>query len=157
MSFAGMQELYKKKSDLISRFVSLQNDYYDIPRDYGDGTFLTAVELHTLKNIEDNPGITVTEMAEQGFRTKGAISQIVKKLENRGYLFRKRCPVDGKRVLLHVNEEGQRISSIYKKCSADDLKHMLDLLMKKCDAAEIDAFFSVISTYVEVLEDELKR
>ena len=32
-----------------------------VPRDYGTGEEYTSVEVHTLKHIADNPGITVTE------------------------------------------------------------------------------------------------
>ena len=157
LSFTDLQDLYIQKNNLINKFVALQNEYFDLPHEHGGNMSLTVVELHTLKTIENNPGITVTEMAQQGMRTKGAISQIVKKLEKRGYLFRKRCPVDGKRVLLHVNEEGERISMIYKKSSTDDIRIVIDKLLKKCEPKEIDAFFSVMTAYIEVLEKELKK
>lgn len=157
LSFSSLQELYGQKSDSINRFVALQNKHHNMPRNYGDGAFLTAVELHTLRNIEDSPGITVTEMAERETRTKGAVSQIVKKLENRGYLHRKKCPIDGKRVLLYVNDEGRRISLLYKQFSANHLKTTLDELMKKCSAKDIDAFFDVIAAYTEILDDDLKN
>ena len=52
-----------------------------IPQDYGTGEEYTSVEVHTLKHIADNPGITVTELARDYAKTKGAISQILKKLE----------------------------------------------------------------------------
>ena len=34
-----------------------------VPQDYGTGEEYTSVEVHTLKHIADNPGITVTELA----------------------------------------------------------------------------------------------
>lgn len=156
-SFLNIQELYHQKSELISHFTVLQNEYSNLVRDYGDDAHFTQVELQTLKTIEDNPGITITEMAEQGLRTKGAISQIVKKLENRGLLDRKRCPVDGKRLLLHVNDEGLRVSLLYKKYSTYEFKERLDVIMKTCTAEELDAFFKVLSVYTETMEKDLKE
>ena len=55
-----------------------------VPRDYGTGEEYTSVEVHTLKHIADNPGITVTELARHNGKTKGAISQILKRLRIRG-------------------------------------------------------------------------
>ena len=154
-SISTVQQIFNEKSNLIYRFVTLQNNYYNLPKDYGAETSLTAVEINTLKSIEANPGITVTELAAADDKTKGAVSQIVKKLEQRGYVFRKRCPVDGKRALLHVNEEGQRLSLLYKKYNLNDIKNTMDRLLEKCEVAEVDAFFKVIEIYVSILETEL--
>ena len=35
-----------------------------VPQDYGTGEEYTSVEVHTLKHIADNPGITVTELTK---------------------------------------------------------------------------------------------
>jgi len=154
-SISTVQQIFHEKGNLIYRFVTLQNNYYNLSRNYGAETSLTAVEINTLKSIEDNPGITVTEMAAADDKTKGAVSQIVKKLEQRGYVFRKRCPVDGKRALLHVNEEGRRLSLLHKKYSLSDIKNTMDRLLEKCEAGEVDAFFKVIEIYVSILESDL--
>ena len=41
-----------------------------VPQDYGTGEEYTSVEVHTLKHIADNPGITVTELAWDYAKTK---------------------------------------------------------------------------------------
>ncbi|UQZ90597.1 hypothetical protein C4J81_15840 [Deltaproteobacteria bacterium Smac51] len=154
-SISTVHQIFNEKSQLIYRFVALHNNYYNLPKDCGSGIFLTAVEISTLKSIEDSPGITITELALADGKTKGAVSQVVKKLEQRGYLFRKRCPVDGKRALLHVSEEGKRLSLLHKKHSLNDMKSTLDRLLERCEVGEVDAFFRVIEVYVGTLEDEL--
>ena len=50
------------------------------PHDYGTGETYTSTEMHLVKCISDHPGITVTELAYDYAKTKGAISQILKKL-----------------------------------------------------------------------------
>ena len=47
-----------------------------VPRDYGTGEEYTSVEVHTLKHIADNPGITVTELARHNGKTKGEYAAI---------------------------------------------------------------------------------
>ena len=154
-SISTVYQIFSEKSDLIYRFVTLQNNYYNLPKDYSPDISLTAVEVNTLKNIEDQPGITVTELAVGDGKTKGAVSQIVKKLEQRGYIFRKRCPVDGKRALLHVSEEGRRLSLLHKQFSLNDIRNNLDRLLARCEISEVDAFFKVIELYIGILESEL--
>jgi len=154
-SISTVQQIFNEKSNLIYRFATMYNNYYNLPKDYGAEISLTAVEINTLKSIEDNPGITVTELAAAGDKTKGAVSQIVKRLEQRGYLFRKRCPIDGKRALLHVNEEGRRLSLLHKKYSLSDIKNTMDRLLEQCEVAEVDAFFKVIEAYISILDSEL--
>ena len=156
-SIAKIQQIFSSKSDLVDRFASLWNEYGTIPKDYGSGIFLTQVESHTLKSIADNPGITVTELASSGRRTKGAVSQVVKKLEQRKYIRRERCPVDGKRALLHVSEEGGRLSLLYRKYSVNDLRTTLDALLERCDVADVDTFFKVLDAYIGILESEMKK
>ena len=50
-----------------------------VPHDYGTGEVYTSVEVHTLKHIADHHGITVTELARDYGKTKGAVSQILKR------------------------------------------------------------------------------
>lgn len=157
VSISQLYAIFSQKSDLLYRFVSLQNQYYNLPYDFGSGAPLSMVEIHTLRCIEDSPGVTVTELAATGRKSKGAVSQIVKKLEKRGYVFRKRCPVDGKRALLHVNSEGKHLSQFYKKLSLTHLKNTLDNLLEHCDMSEVDAFFKVTAAYVRLLEEELAK
>ena len=157
LSIAHIYTIFSQKSDLVYRFVSLQNEYYAIPRDYGTGAFLTMVESTTLKSIEGSPGITVTELAHAGRRTKGAVSQVVKKLEQRGYVFRKRCPADGKRALLHVTDKGKRLNSKYRTCDMRDMQIMLEKLLEDCTIAEADAFFKVLHAYTALLEEEVVK
>ena len=156
-SISQIYALFAQKSDLLYRFSALQIEYYHMPHELDSALPLSMAEVHTLRNIEENPGITVTELAASGRKTKGAVSQIVKKLENRGYLFRERCPVDGKRALLHVNEEGKRLSQIFKKHSLKSLRSLLDGLLERCGMAEVDAFFTVAAAYVQLLEEELTK
>ena len=153
-SISTVHQIFAEKSEVIYRFVTLQNIYNNLPKDFGGNTFLSSVEINTLKSIEDQPGITVTELASADGKTKGAASQIVKKLEQRGFVYRKRCPIDGKRALLHVNEEGRRLSLLHKKHSLNDMKSILNHLLEKFEVNEVDIFFKIIEAYIDILEHD---
>ena len=59
------------KINIIFKFVTAYTDYTKTARDYGTGEIINMVEVHTLTHIEENPGITVTEVALEWNRTKG--------------------------------------------------------------------------------------
>lgn len=155
ISVNKIYETFAQKSDLVYRFISLQNEYANLPRDYGSGTLITMMEVHTLTEIEENPGITITELAASGRKTKGAVSQTTKRLEEKGLIQRKPHPYDKKKVPLYATEEGKRLSRLHKKYDIADLKDTLDELLHTCEISEVDAFFKVVSAYVDILEREL--
>ena len=57
------------------------------------------VEVHTLTIIEENPGITVTEVTLEWNHTKGAVSQTITKLENRGLIVRNKAENNAKKYI----------------------------------------------------------
>ena len=48
----------------LYEFVMRYNKYIYQARDYGNGDEIRMVEVHTLAMIEDNPGISVSELAK---------------------------------------------------------------------------------------------
>ena len=90
-----------ERAERLYRFVQLYADYMQAARDYGTGELISMVEVHTLTMIADSPGITVTELAQMWDRTKGAVSQNVKKLEQKGLILKKTDPADTRRRLYY--------------------------------------------------------
>ena len=69
------------KAKKVYRFVTVYHDILHFPRDYGTGQPINMVEVHTLTDIAERPGTTVTQLAQYWNRTPSAICQTVKKLE----------------------------------------------------------------------------
>ena len=76
----------------LYEFVMRYNKYIYQARDYGNGDEIRMVEVHTLAMIEDNPGISVSELAKRWKRTKGTVSVNIGALEKRGYIRRGKGP-----------------------------------------------------------------
>ncbi len=74
--------------------------------DFGTGEPLHAFEIHTIDAIGAGSGRTVTELAEWFSTTKGAVSQVVGRLEAMGYVAKERDPDNGKVVLLSLTRRG---------------------------------------------------
>ncbi|MEA4921621.1 MAG: MarR family transcriptional regulator [Clostridiaceae bacterium] len=79
------RQLYENANE-IYRFVAIRNRYDSTPRDYGTSEIINMTEAHMVVDICDNESITVSKLAEKSDRTPSAVSQIVSKVEKKGYI-----------------------------------------------------------------------
>ena len=54
-----------RHSNEVYKFVKLYNDYTNIARDYGTGAKVNMLSVHIMSDIEENPGITGTDLANE--------------------------------------------------------------------------------------------
>jgi len=113
-------------SNVIYRYCQLQETYQKQTHNYGTGEFYTPLEVHTVSLIEDHPGISVTEIAQRTLRTKGAVSQIITRLEEKGLLRRERNSRNGRQFFLYVTDEGLRLSKLHKEYDNSHFSIILD-------------------------------
>lgn len=143
-----------KDADILYEFVLKYSASMYLPIDYGTGDKLNMIEAHLLTYIDEHPGITGTELAKLWNRTKGAISQQVKKLVSRGYVRKEKQDGNAKIILLYVTEKGRQISLAHKMHDVVDITQTLQILSKTCTIDEIMAFYKVVSGYVSILDEE---
>lgn len=139
------------KASIIYKFVTTYSDYIKKPHDYGTGEIISMVEVHILTIIEENPGITVTEVALGWNRTKGAISQTISKLEKRGLILRKKEENNAKNIHLYVTEKGKNLSISHKNYDIKELTMANDVLLESFSEKEIDAFYKVMKEYTKLI------
>ena len=139
------------RADELYRFVIQYDSYINEPRDYGTGLVISMVEVHTLTMIQDEPGITVSRLAEKWARTKGAVSQNIAKLEDKKLIYREKDQNDNKIVHLYVTPEGERLSIAHKLFDNMDIMETKRLLLQECTSEEIDTFYKVLHCYLKLL------
>ena len=76
-------------------------------RHYGTNKTLYEAEIHMIKAIKENKGIHVTGLAEILGVTKGAVSQIIMKLEKKGMIEKRADPENLSRLVLHLTHQGE--------------------------------------------------
>jgi DNA-binding MarR family transcriptional regulator len=126
---------------IVNAYVRLERR----PLDFGTGELLHPSEIHLIEAIGDNPNPTVTTLAAAFGITKGAVSQTVSKLEEKGYISRHQGRND-KEVLLLLTARGKvaedkhaalhremdrRMASLFARTSPEELEILrrnLDLL-----------------------------
>lgn len=145
------------RHQIIYEFVMRYDDYIYDTHDYGTGVPLTMIESHTLTYIDDHPGTTVTELTRFWHKTKGAISQIVTRLEQNGLVSKQKKEDNAKLVRLYTTEAGTRASNAHKMYDIIDITKTLGEIGEKCTPEEIDTFFRVMQVYYEVISKDFEE
>lgn len=132
-----------------------------IPHDYGTGDEYTSVEVHTLKHIADHYGITVTELARNYGKTKGAVSQILKKIEGKGLVYRKGDDENDNRYHLFLTDKGKELDEAHRQYDQISFGESMDQVRKQFSVGEINTAFQVLEAWLDVRrkvqQDRMKR
>lgn len=141
------------EADKMYEFIIKYSNSMNLPHDYGTGEKLNMIEAHLLTYIDDHPGVTPGQLAKLWIRSKGAISQQMKKLENRGLIEKRKQEGNNKTVYLYTTEQGREISMAHKIYDINDITSTLKILLQTCTMEEIAAFYKVIGAYVTLLDE----
>lgn len=136
----------EKKSDLIHNYVMRYSDRNKRKIDYGTGEFYTSVEMHILEKICAHPGITVTELSKLNFRTKGAISQIVKKLDQKKLINRVYQDSNAKQCGLYPTETGSQLNELHLDYDRRNTELFFGTVAQYYDSDQLDSFFKIMET-----------
>ena len=98
---------FNQISDVMIRIINRYNEAEKKPRHYGTDDLLFPSEVHMVSLIGNNEGCGVSELARIAGVTKGAISQIVKKLETRGLIVKSEERGNSSKVLVNLTNKGR--------------------------------------------------
>lgn len=98
-----MEEIKQKFNSIIELARQLETE----PRNYGTGIMLTGVEIHLIELIGDNEKPSVTDLARLFGVTKGAISQRLKQLEQKGFVYKNADPANLSRYIITLTSKGK--------------------------------------------------
>ncbi len=94
-------------------------------RYYGTKEQLFEAEIHMIKSIKENEGIHVTGLAELLGVTKGAVSQIVKRLHKKGMIIKDTDPRNLSRLALRLAPKGE-IAYIHHQMLHQEFDRVVD-------------------------------
>ena len=95
------------------------------PKYYGTEELLYTNEVHTLKIIAQNEGITQKQLTDKMFRTKGATSVMIKKLEKKGLIIRQEDKMDAKILRLYLTDKGKTVNEVHLKYDEDKMSELM--------------------------------
>lgn len=153
------QETVRSLGDLghtvgcVIRFTLMFNGFMMRKRSYGGGEKLTLVELMLLLTISESEGIFAMEIAKKWRKTKGAISQILKKLETKGLIDKQRDSHDAKMYGLFLTERGRQIIEEFDQQDTVESPVILEKMREEFTEEQINNFYCVMRKYTEILTD----
>lgn len=101
---------FKNKTKISYTFLRVITKISEIDRKtryYGTDQPLYHAEIHMIKSIKENEGIHVTGLAGLLGVTKGAVSQIIQKLERKDMIVKDTDPQNLSRLILHLTPKGE--------------------------------------------------
>ncbi|AOT71935.1 MarR family winged helix-turn-helix transcriptional regulator [Geosporobacter ferrireducens] len=141
--------LWEQLIRLSNSIKGLENRVYMIGEEK-----LFPVEMHVLTEIYHNPEIGVVELAGNLGVTKGAVSQKIKILCEKGFLTRQKSKANKK--IFHITKKGKNICMIHDALSQeimDDIKKRLELFSNEKFDVLVEGI-SLINDYFDTYEVE---
>jgi len=97
----------QKISRLLLNAIEQFNKYDKKARTFGTGQELFIAEIHLIDFIGNNPDCWISDIAKSMQVTKGAVSQVVKKLEKKGYVAKTDDAENKAKVIVQLTERGR--------------------------------------------------
>lgn len=96
------REFLRLLENVVHKYTAVENE----PWDYGNGVVLSRPETQALMAVENEPGISVTALAKKRGLSKGAVSQVVRRLVDKGMIDKTISPETDTQVCLYLTELG---------------------------------------------------
>ena len=139
----------KELAWLMERIIHKYIQYEKIPQQYCDSLVLTQPEIHTIAIIGDNEGINVTALAKTRGITKGAASQMIYKLRDKGLVEKRVSPDSDAELNLFLTEMGKKAREEHLNRYKKKFASILNSVPKEAKKAMVEFF--------EAFEEELDR
>ncbi len=130
------RDMHKDFIAALARVAVKYGKLMKIPIDMGEGEKLTATEAHTIDAVGKNYGNTVSGLAKLFSITKGAVSQVIHKLETRGYIEKHRDEDNWKEKPLTLTARGLKAFDLHTAMHEE----MDGIFMKKLDRLNDEKF-----------------
>ncbi|MGG3623394.1 MarR family transcriptional regulator [Bacillus gobiensis] len=121
-------------------------------RDYGIGEPLFHSEIYTLNEIKEHEGIHITALAEQCGVTKGAVSQVLKKLEQKELITKEKDIRNQSRLILKLTAKGE-IAYAHHLEHQKEFKKMVVGILQDGNDENID----FVKDFLVKVEEKLNR
>jgi len=142
------KRIVEETTERFNRVVNLIISESKTPRDYGSGELLHFAEIHAINFIGFYKNISVTELSQHLGVTKGTVSLLVSKLENKNYVKKTSNLNDGRSFLTELTEKGKIAREGFKKYQ----KEFYSKFPKSFSFGQ----FAVFNEFLVLLEEYLK-
>jgi len=108
----------KHNSEIVHTLLKVIHSLQELDKrtsNYGTDKTLSYGEIHMIDKIRDYQGLHISAIAKRIGVTRGAVSQMVKKLEKKGMVVKEPCPDNLSRISIRLTEKGKRAATEHEK------------------------------------------
>lgn len=118
---------------------------------YGSETTLFSAEIHMIKCVKENASLHMTALAERLGVTRGAVSQMARRLEEKGMLLKGRDNSNRLRRVLRLTSKGEKAYAFHEALHADFERLVEELLREAPDGTRefLQDFLGRLNTALE--------
>lgn len=143
-------------SSLMEQIVYKYMQTETIQRNYGTDIMITQVEIHTIEAIGNHNGISITELAANRHKTKGAVSQLIYKLVKKELVKKTVSETSDAQVSLYLTPLGQQAYEGHKKLHEQINDEVFVALREMPDSAFNDLFL-MLSKFEKFLDKQISE
>lgn len=143
-------------SSLMEQIVYKYMQTETIQRNYGTNIMITQVEIHTIEAIGNHNGISITELAANRHKTKGAVSQLIYKLVKKGLVKKTVSETSDAQVSLYLTPLGQQAYEGHKKLHEQINDEVFVALREMPDSAYNDLLL-MLSKFEKFLDKQISE
>jgi len=143
----------KNRTNLSYAFLRVMWKLFETDRKtrfYGTDKRLFEAEIHMIKYVKENEGIHITGLAGMLGLTKGAVSQIIMKLQKKGMVIKSADPRNSSRLSLNLTSNGEIAYAEHEKLH-QKFDRLVNRLLKDASGKDI----SFLMNFLNLLEHEL--
>lgn len=121
-------------------------------RYYGTDTPLFSSEIHMIRAIKEEEGIHITGLAKKLGVTKGAVSQIVNKLNKKGFITKETDLNNQSRLVIKLTPKGEIADANHVKLH-DKFDALINDIIKDASNEEVSFLKNFLSKVEEQIDD----
>ncbi len=143
--------------DILFEFNQAYQRYSNSIHRFDNGVVMTTIEAHMLKHICQNKGVTISDIVNYWGRTKGTVSARVTKLEEKGFVYRKRCENNSRIIHIYPTEKGLETNRRHNRFDEVETSEFLSKWLGKYTADDMYKFVDMLQFYIDVAYSETDK
>lgn len=147
---------FSELTELMERVIHKYTRWEDKKRTYGTEVPLSKAEIHTIAAVGDHPAINITALAAVMGVTKGAASQMIYKLVDKGAVEKRVSPDSDTEVVLNLTSAGKKNYETHAAYHRQAGDKALDLLREMPEPL-LEGMAEYFEAFEKVIDEGLRE
>jgi DNA-binding MarR family transcriptional regulator len=150
------EDLVRAVSRRLTRIINKHSRMEEHVIRFDEGVEMTPKEIHTIQAIGEREDINITGVASHFGVTKSAASQMVARLEEKGFLEKEPSAHSNKEFRLNLTELGWRAFHAHERLHGE---HMADVVSRLgvFTLSQLGSTSALLEVIESVVDDRLKK